>query len=365
VSEFRVALIGTGAIARSHATALQRETDVELVAAADIRPEAVTTFGEAFGIEHLYTDVGELLREQRPDLVHICTPPHTHRDLSVQCLEAGAWVLCEKPLAGSLAELDAIEAAEARSGNYCSSVYQWRFGNGVQHLKKLIERNELGRPLLGTCQITWYRDDAYYAVPWRGTWQTELGGCTMIHGIHAIDLLLWLYGPWREVSAKIGTLDHDIEVEDVSLALVEFENGALGSIINSVVSPQQRSYLRFDFQAATVELEHLYNYRNEDWRYSLPDGSQRTADLMRWQDLPAEAEGRSLLANQVAQLLDAKRKHERPAASGEGARRTLEFIAGLYKSALTGQTVKRGSIRPGDPFYETMNGLDGSEKSVD
>ncbi|UCH25719.1 MAG: Gfo/Idh/MocA family oxidoreductase [Trueperaceae bacterium] len=363
MSSFRAALIGTGAIARSHATALQRETDVELVAAADIRPEAVATFGETYGIAHLYTDVESLLREQHPDLVHICTPPHTHCELSVQCLEAGAWVLCEKPLAGSLAELDVIEAAEARSGTYCSSVYQWRFGNGAQHLKTLIDRGELGRPLLGTCQITWYRDDAYYAVPWRGSWQSELGGCTMIHGIHAIDLLLWLYGPWREVSAKIGTLDHDIEVEDVSLALIAFENGALATITNSVVSPRQRSTLRFDFQAATVELEHLYNYRNEDWRYTLPESSQRTADLARWQDLPPET-GRSLLGNQVAQLLAAKRRGERPPTSGEGARRALEFIASLYKSAMTGQIVERGSIRPGDPFYEAMNGLGSDGESV-
>ena len=351
----RIAIVGTGGIATTHVDAIRHERGrAELVAAVDIRREAVDSFCQQHGIPRGYTDVAAMLRAEEPDLVHICTPPHTHAQLSISCMEAGAWVVCEKPLAASLEEIDGIAAAEAATGKYTSSIYQWRFGAGGQHLKALVDAGALGRPLLGICQTTWYRDDAYYAVPWRGTWEGELGGCSMGHGIHAMDLFLWAYGPWRRVTSKIDHLNHDIDVEDVSLALVEFENGAMGSIINSVVSPRQESYIRMDFVEASVELKHLYAYDNSDWRYSLFEGSSKAQELHSWQDLPKDPP--SLHAGQLKHTLDCMEHQRRPLTSGDGARMTLEFIASMYKSALTGQSVERGSIGVGDPFYHSMNG---------
>ncbi len=350
----RVAVVGTGGIAKVHAEAIRHEAErAELVAAVDIREDAVADFAKLHAIPNAYTSLGTMLERERPDLVHICTPPHLHAGGSVQCLRAGAWVLCEKPLAVSLRELDTIAQAEAETGGFCSSVYQWRFGAGAQHLKRIVEAGDLGRALVGICQTVWYRDQAYYAVPWRGEWETEGGGCTMGHGIHAVDLFLWMFGPWAEVSAMIGTLDHEIKVEDVSLATVRFESGALGSIVNSVVSPRQESYLRLDFQKATVELRHLYDYRNEHWTFSVPDGVE-AAELQNWRTVAPDAP--TLHHAQTGHVLDCLEKGERPLTSGEGARETLEFIASLYKSALTGERVTRGSIGPGDPFYDAMNG---------
>jgi predicted dehydrogenase len=353
--KIRVAIIGTGGIAGKHAEVLQQEVDdAEIVAAVDVREEAVKTFAEKYAIAGIYTDVGKMLTEEKPDIVHICTPPNLHTELSIQALESGSWVLCEKPLAASLKELDMLAEAEAQTGRYVSSVYQWRFGNGAQHLKNLIDKSAMGKPMIGICQTTWYRDDAYYAVPWRGTWKSELGGCSMGHGIHLMDLFLWLYGPWQEVTAKVGTLNHDIEVEDVSVALVNFENGAMGTMINSVVSPRQETYLRMDFQEATVELKGLYAYKNDQWMYSSYDNNPHLEALEQWGNIPTET--RSIFGSQVRHHLDSFKKNERPLTSGDGARMTLEFLASMYKSAITGQSVKRDSIQKGDPFYEAMNG---------
>lgn len=355
MSKKRVALIGTGGISAKHAQTLQNEVnDAEIIAAVDVREEAVKSFGERFNIAAQYTDVAEMLAQEKPDIVHICTPPNLHTELSIQALEAGSWVLCEKPLAASLKELDEIAAAEERTGRYCSSVYQWRFGEGAQHLKGLVDAGSMGNPMIGICQTTWYRDDAYYAVPWRGTWESELGGCSMGHGIHAMDLFLWLYGPWSEVTGKIATMDHDIEVEDVSMALVQFENGAMGNMINSVVSPRQESYIRMDFQESTVELSHLYSYKNADWKYSIFDSSTKQEELKKWATLADEERG--IFGSQVRHHLDCFEQNKRPLTSGEGARMTLEFITSMYKSAMIGETVKRGSIVAGDPFYVAMNG---------
>ena len=138
----------------------------------------------------------------------------------------------------------------------------------------MIERGALGRPLVGTCLTTWYRNAAYYDKPWRGRWDNELGGVTMGHGIHLLDLFLWLFGEWAEVSAMIGTLDRPIQVEDVSVATVRFASGALGSVVNSVLSPREETYLRLDLQRATVEVRTLYSYGNRHWTLTPAPGAE-------------------------------------------------------------------------------------------
>lgn len=353
----RLALVGTGGIAPAHVEAVRAQGGrAELVAAVDVDAARLAAFREAHGIPAGYDDLDRMLAAERPDLVLLATPPALHAEQCVRCLEAGAWVLCEKPLAGSLADLDRIAEAEARTGRACASVYQWRFGAGARHVKALLDEGALGRPLLGLALTTWQRDAAYYAVPWRGRWDTELGGCTTIHGIHAIDLLLWLFGDWSEVSAMAGTLDHAIEVEDVSLANVRFANGALGALVTSVVSPRQESVVRLDLQRATVELTHLYAYRNDAWRITpvAGPGAPDDAEVARWRALPDDAP--SLHAAQLTHVLDALAAGERPITSGPGARATLELLTSLYKAAFTGERVARGSIVPGDPYYDSLSG---------
>ena len=357
----RAVLIGAGGIAGAHVEAVRRNSQtVDLVAVSDIDPERARAFAAKNAIGVAYADVDAMLAREQPDLVLICTPPGTHCSLICSALEAGAWVLCEKPLCASLAEMDAIEAAEAKTGRYCSSIFQWRFGVGGQHLKQLIASGELGRPLVGNCLTTWYRDAAYYAVPWRGKWQTELGGVTMGHGIHAMDFFLWLYGQWQEVRAMMGTLVHQIEVEDVSMAMVRFENGAMGSICNSVLSPREESYLRFDFERATVELTHLYRYHNADWRYSMPAHLVDETTLARWRSIGGD-DTLNFHGLQLTSLLESMDRNERPAVSGPDVRGTIEFLSSMYKAAFTGEPVRRGSITPDDPFYQSMSGGVGSE----
>lgn len=358
----QAAIIGTGAIAGAHVKALADAGErVSLVAVVDVNAERAKAFGQEHNIPHVYSDTREMLDKHSPDLVHICTPPGTHASLITQCLEAGASVLCEKPLCLSLAEFDQIQAAEERSGQYVSTVFQWRFGSAAQHVKGLMNAGEMGRPLVAVCQTLWYRALPYYQVPWRGKWSTEGGGPTVSLGIHLMDLLLWLMGDWAEVRAMIGHLDRPIEVEDISMALVRLENGAVGNITNSALSPRQESYLRLDFQRATVEVSALYRYTNTNWQFSLFDGSTEQEALARWQAIEQDVSGTHSV--QLAWLLDSLDRKERPFVSGKESRRIIEFIASLYKSAASGLPVSRGSIGPGDPFYYSMSGQPVSVKS--
>jgi predicted dehydrogenase len=339
--KLRAAIIGTGGIAEAHVAALREAGDrVAIVAATDVDADRLAAFCARHGIEGRYASSGELLDRARPDLVHICTPPGTHAELAIASLEARAWVLCEKPLVGSPAELDRIEDAERRTGGWCCTVAQWRFGSAAQHLKRLVESGVAGRPLLGLCQTTWYRDAAYYSMPWRGRLETELGGATMSQGIHAIDLLLWIMGPWQEVTADVATLDHDIEVEDVSLATVRFESGARAAVVSSVVSPDEQTRLRFDFQRATFEVSCLYAYTNRDWRCTPAPGHPEVAEA--WAAI--EADTANTHATQLRFLLDAYDAGRRPPACAADMRETVDFIASLYRAAAS-RTVQLAAPR--------------------
>ncbi|MFC8346918.1 Gfo/Idh/MocA family protein [Streptomyces sp. NPDC057280] len=354
----RVAVIGTGAIARdSHLPALARlaeEGETEVVAAVDIDAMSVESFCAAGGIPHAYTDLDRMLREQRPDLVTICTPPTLHREQSIAALRAGAWVWCEKPPVPTLADYAAVEAEEGvESGPYASIVFQHRFGSGTRHVSRLLAEGALGRPLVVHCQTTWYRDTAYYSVPWRGRWATEGGGPAMGHGIHQMDLMLDLLGPWSEVRAMAARLVHDVETEDVSTALVRFENGAMATIVNSVLSPDEVSRIRIDCERATVELTHLYGHSNANWHITPARGVPRE-EAGAWLDFGPDVP--SSHREQLRELVASMRAGERPRSSGADGRTSLELVAALYKSAFTDVTVKAGEIGPGDPFYTAMHG---------
>ncbi|MPY52356.1 Gfo/Idh/MocA family protein [Streptomyces acidicola] len=354
----RAAIIGTGAIARgSHLPALAQlaaEGETEVVAAVDIDADAVKAFCEAEGVSHAYTDLDRMLAEQRPDLVSVCTPPTLHREQTVAALRAGAWVWCEKPPVPTLADFDAVEAEEGTDGGpYASIVFQHRFGSGSRHVRRLIAEQAMGRPLVAHCQTTWYRDAAYYAVPWRGRWQSEGGGPAMGHGIHQMDLLLDLLGPWSEVRAMAGRLVHDVETEDVSTALVRFESGAMATIVNSVLSPDEVSRIRIDCERATVELTHLYGHSNDNWRITAAPGVPE-AEAAAWQDFGADVPSSHL--EQLRDLVAAMRAGERPRSSGADGRTSLELITAIYKSAFTDTTVRAGEIGPGDPYYTAMHG---------
>jgi len=354
---YRAVLVGTGSVADSHARAIEETRGrVRLEAAVDIDAERVTAFCARHKIPMARTDFAPAVREIRPDIVLIAVPPSLHAAMCIEAMHAGAWVLCEKPLCASLAELDRIAEAERATGCYTACVFQQRFASSTAHLRRLVAEGLLGRPLVAVCHTLWYRDARYYSIPWRGKWATELGGPTMGLGIHAMDHLLHLLGDWAEVRAQAATLDRDIEVEDVSMVLIRFETGALASVVNSALSPRQETSIRIDFQRATVELTHLYGYTRDNWKLTLAPAAAEEGNtlIQAWQHFPPDVG--STHAAQLAEFIGDLDARRRPLTSGADARRTLELLTAVYKSAFTGQPVMRGSIVPGDPFYSALHG---------
>jgi predicted dehydrogenase len=357
VNAIRTAIVGTGNIARRHAESLLRiaeETgEVELVAAADTDGDRLAGFTAAYGIGSAFTDATALFDAGGVDLVHICTPPGSHLPIALAALEAGAHVVVEKPATLTLAEFDQLVEAEKRTGRFLATVSQHRFGSGARRLRELARSGAAGRPLLALCDTVWYRDQAYFDVEWRGRWDTEGGGPTMGHGIHQMDLLLSVLGPWTSVNALARRQARVMDTEDLSLAHVSFAGGAVASVVNSVLSPREESYLRFDFEHATVEVRHLYGYTDADWLLTAAPGHEEEVQAA-WEAGPSAVRSEHLA--QFREVVRALREGTAPPVTTADARPTLQLVAGIYASAFGRRTVEAGELGPSSPFYTLMQG---------
>ena len=166
-----------------------------------------------------------------------------------------------------------------------------------------------------------------------------------------------MLGDWTEVSAIARTQARTTRTEDLSLAHVTFTNGAVASVLNSVLSPREESYLRFDFERATVEVTHLYGYGDDDWRVTPAPGCEDDVTAA-WKHAAGDGggEARSSHAAQFARVLAALRDGRRPPVTPPEARRTMALIAGIYASAFTRGPVTPADLAPGTAFYTAMNG---------
>jgi UDP-N-acetyl-2-amino-2-deoxyglucuronate dehydrogenase len=235
MNSLRAAIIGCGKMAQVHAQALQNIAGVTLVAAQSRSVEKATAFAAPYQAKP-YTDIYDMVRKERVDLVLICTPHPAHREAALIALEAGAHVLVEKPLAISLADCDAmIKKAEA-TGRQLGMISQRRFIPACLRIKQAIDAGKLGTPMLGFVVMYGWRDEQYYkSDPWRGSWAAEGGGVLVNQAPHQLDLLQWfmgsepeeLYGMWSNINHPY------IEVDDTAVAVIRFKNGALANIMVS------------------------------------------------------------------------------------------------------------------------------------
>ena len=248
---YRVAVVGTG-IGASHVegfVANPEMFEVAVVCGQD-RSGAAAVAAMVPGRRpdiHLGFD-DALLARGDIDVIDICLPPDMHLGPATRSLRAGRHVICEKPLVGSLAEVDALEAVAAQSGRVLMPIFQARFGHGMAQVQHVLASGRAGRVQVATAETHWYRGPGYYATPWRGTIAHELGGAFITHAIHLHDMLTQLLGPVRSVSAVVATRVNPIETEDTGAVVVEFTSGALATLSVSLGSPEPSSRIRIVFE---------------------------------------------------------------------------------------------------------------------
>ncbi|MBE6965212.1 MAG: Gfo/Idh/MocA family oxidoreductase [Ruminococcaceae bacterium] len=230
------ALIGCGAIAVHHVAAMEHVDGAEFVAVYGAIPEQAKAFGEKYGLR-VYDTLEEMLANPGIDVVTLCTPSGTHAELAIQAMTAGKHVVCEKPLALTNEDCAAVVEASRKYNRKCEVICQLRFAETVKAVKEAIDGGHLGKITNVSVNMKYWRTDEYYdASDWRGTWKYDGGGALMNQGIHGIDLLRFFMGSPVKISAICKTLAHNIEVEDTAVAIMEYENGAVGTIAGTTSS---------------------------------------------------------------------------------------------------------------------------------
>lgn len=332
------AIIGIGNIAPVHAAAIAATPGARLTAVATRNPDR----GQSFAREHgagWHADYRELLARPDVDVVAIASPHNLHLPMTEDAAAAGKHVLCEKPMACTVAECDAMIAACERAGVLLGVTFQGRFEPLAAELKALLDGGRLGRLLWASSNTVWYRDDAYYrSKPWRGTWAEEGGGVLINQAIHAIDLFVWAAGMPQQITAQARTLNHQIEVEDGALAILSYGGGAMGLIqATTVAYPGYAERLEFYGTKGGV-IYHKGEGRLE-WHLLDPaeDGEHRSgvsSGAARPMDITADAHA-ALFRDFAAAI----RTGGTPLVHGREGRRSLEVVEAIYRSSRSGAPI--------------------------
>jgi len=352
----KVAIIGAGAISRFHIDGYLMFPDrCKIVAVSDIYPDKAQQVVDHYKLDaKVVRDYTELLNEGI-DLVSICTPPFSHASISIDFLTAGSNVIVEKPMASSLEECDRMNEAARKSGKILSVIAQNRFRNPMMKLKFVIDSGLAGQIRHAQVDSYWWRGHCYYDLWWRGTWEKEGGGCTLNHAVHHIDALLWMMGMPSQVQAFMSNTAHDnAEVEDLSIAMLRYPDGALGQITSSVVHHGEEQQLIFQGMnaristpwrlAASVSKPNGFPAKDEELESAIQSYYNKLPDL--------SYEGH---VAQIENVMTAIETGASVLIDGHSGRSTLELIMAIYKSASTGENVQL-PLSPDDPFY-TREGI--------
>jgi UDP-N-acetyl-2-amino-2-deoxyglucuronate dehydrogenase len=227
----RIGIVGCGAIAPTHAEAISRIPEASISGFYDVVEEKAACLAERFQSKAASSLEGLF---GASDAIAICVPSGAHAEIGIQAALSGNHVLVEKPIDVSLEQADRLVQECRRTGVKLSVISQHRFAPDIRRAKDALDAGEFGQPIQGDAYIKWFRTQAYYdSGGWRGTWELDGGGCLINQGIHYIDMIQWIMGGVKAVTAICRTAAHEIEVEDVAAALIEYKNGAIGVIQGS------------------------------------------------------------------------------------------------------------------------------------
>ncbi len=355
--QLRTAIVGCGKVADLHAAAFVNLKESRFIAVCHRDNVRREKFARKYGVK-AYSNVAEMVTQEKIDVVNICTPHPQHREPSIAALEAGAMVLIEKPFASSLEDCDAMLEASKKHGRQIGVICQRRWYMPSIRVKEAIDSGKIGNPVFGTINMLGWRDKAYYdSDPWRGTWKGEGGGVLVNQAPHQLDLLQWYMGEIDELYGHWSNLNHPfIEVEDTANAILKFKNGGVANII---VSNSQKPgiYCKVHVHGengASVGVQTdggamfiagmssiLEPPVNDLWTVPgeekmLESWVKEDSDFFRGLKNPMEY----FHEQQIEEFLQAILEGRKPLITGEDGRVTVEIFTAIYRSTRDGKPVK-------------------------
>jgi UDP-N-acetyl-2-amino-2-deoxyglucuronate dehydrogenase len=339
------AIVGTGMIAGYHAQAIAQTPGARLVAVVSRSAEKGRSFAERHDIPEVAASVEEVAARGDVHVVNVTTPSGAHLEPALQAIAAGKHVIIEKPLETTPERADQIAVAARARGVKVAGIFQGRFGAGARRVKAALDAGRLGRLVLASAYVKWYRAPEYYHTPWKGRWDLDGGGALMNQAIHGVDLLQWFAGVPAEVMAWTTRRVHlGIEADDTTVASLRFPCGALGSIEattatwpgwsrrielcgeHGAVCLEEDQITRWDFAREQVEDDAVRSLRNDA---ALGSGAGAASGIS--------------IAGHLAQIQDfvaAVREDRAPAIDAGEARKAVALIHAIYEST------RYGSARP-------------------
>jgi UDP-N-acetyl-2-amino-2-deoxyglucuronate dehydrogenase len=334
-----IGIIGGGGISETHARAARELDGVHVAAFFGDNSDKVSTLSTKFEAPP-YTDLEAFLNHRPMDMVMIGSPSGLHSEQGIAAAKHGLHVLVEKPIDVTVERSDALIDACDRAGLKLGVCFQDRFAADTVRLKQLIDDGGLGKPILVSGRVKWYRPPEYYSGSrWRGRLSLDGGGALMNQGIHTIDLLLWLLGDVQRVYARAITALHEIESEDTVVATLEFVNGAVGTLEAATsVYPGYDRRVEITGSEGTVIFEHDRVVR-ADLKTALPGGLvTQSQDTNRSSSSPivSDVSGHKRV---LQDFLEAIANNRSPRCDGYEGRRSVNLVQSIYESSRTGKAV--------------------------
>ena len=328
-------------IGHFHAKAITAMTGGTLHSVFDLRQEAADKLAGEYG-GNAYSDMAEFLADEELEIVTVGTPSGAHLEPSLAALNAGKHVICEKPLEITLERIDQLTAAAEANGKTIAAVLNRRFHPGMDAFKKASDEGRFGTLTNASAYVKWYRDQAYYdSAGWRGTWALDGGGALMNQSIHTVDSLLYLAGPVKSVQANTACLAHErIEVEDIVVAIVEFESGARGVIECSTCTWSKDGHPARVQLSGTEGSVFLADEAFEVWDFmeEKPEDAEIQSTLMKGQEAGLGANDPSAInfyqhQRNFEEVVNAIAEGREPTTSASEARKPVALITAIYESA--------------------------------
>jgi predicted dehydrogenase len=334
----RVAVLGAG-IGRSHISGYAELPDLyDVVYVCDLDPEKAEGGAMLAKGARPVTAVTEVFADRSVDLIDICLPPHLHASMTIAALEAGKHVVCEKPIAGSMADVARIAAAASQAGRQVFPVFQYRYGAGYRAAHALRQKGMLGKPYVMSLETHWQRGADYYAERWRGSWKGELGGAIVSHAIHAHNLVTLLAGNIRSVAAFLDTRVNPIETEDCAAISMQTVEGALVTSSITLGAAGSNSRLRACFEHVTITSgTEPYHVGAGPWIFSATDPARQAEFDAVLSAVPFVQERFTGQFSDIHKSLNGEPDLYLP--TFEEAEHSIQLITALYDSARNGRVV--------------------------
>ena len=343
---FGVVGLGMGAY---HVDAILQAKGTKLIALCDIDEERLRRSAEKYNVK-AYKNYDDMLKDSEVEVVNVCTPSGMHADMAITAVNAGKNIIIEKPVDINVEKIDRLLEIGRKNNVKMGAIFQSRTTPLNKRIKAAIDNGRLGNIIGVHGLLPWYREQSYYQGThgkWKGTWDMDGGGSLMNQGVHTVDLLQWFAGRVKSVFGAFGVYAHDISAEDKTVAVLKFENGALGTLTTTTCAyPGLPQYIIIHGDKGSIAKEED---QLQAWKVQGDREKEEEAEMLGLYG-PQDKRGATTASDPMAvgssghvglieDMVQAIIDDREPLITIESAKHAVEIVNAIYESGRNGKEV--------------------------